>query len=290
MPQNKSPGLGARAVAKTAAKRALDLAFGARVAALRGLGVIDFPVPPNHSLRITSSTTVRHYYETGLTTLLPIVTAAMTHGADFETPLKVLDFGCGVGRQLLHLDRMFPNVEAHGCDVNHDSVRYVQQTFPRVKASVNAFDPPLPYEDHRFDLINSVSTFSHFSQADAVGWLQELRRVVRPSGLLCLTYNAGTALGRSHARGARTDYTLDRLKTDGVWFDADEPAFAATKAEEEVSAFACSLIGITLLYGEMHYAPEVFARLAADQGFTVLSNLPGIIDRYQDMLVLRAPS
>jgi hypothetical protein len=108
--------------------------------------------------------------------------------------------------------------------------------------------------------------------------------------LLCLTYNAGTALGRSHARGARTDYTLDKLKTDGVWFDADEAAFAATKAEEEVSAFASSLIGITLLYGEMHYAPEVFARLAADQGFTVLSNLPGIIDRYQDMLVLRAPS
>ncbi len=284
-----SPLLAGKAMARSAAKRVLDIGFGAKVALLRMTGAVDFPVPPNHSLRVTSSATVRHYYESGLTTLLPIVTAAMTHGADFDAPIRALDFGCGVGRQLLHLGRMFPAVVAHGCDVNHDSIGYLQKTFPGVTAAVNSFDPPLPYPDAGFDVVYSVSTFSHFAEADAVLWLAELKRVTRPGGLLCLTFNGATALRRSHERGQRQDYSAAQLTRDGVWFDADDRAFQAAKAAEAASEFASTLIGITRLYGEMHYAPAAFAALAEVQGLAVLANLPGIIDRYQDLLVLRRP-
>jgi ubiquinone/menaquinone biosynthesis C-methylase UbiE len=288
--QSATPAAQAKAVAKAAAKRALDVAFGAKVSLLRLTGAVDFPVPPNHSLRVTSSVTVRHYYVSGLTTLLPIVTSAMTFGADFDKPIDVLDFGCGVGRQLLHLGRMFPKVRAHGCDVNHDSIAYVKRAFPAVAASVNSFDPPLPYADNSFDVIYSVSTFSHFSEADAVAWLRELQRVARPGGVLCLTFNSVMSLSRAHAKGQRQEYSVEQLLQEGRWFDADAAAWQADKAAEAVAELSGSMVGITRLYGEMHYAPEAFAALAREQGFEVLAMLPGIIDRYQDLLVLRAPA
>ena len=278
----------ARALAKTAAKRAIDLGFAARVAVLRSLGIVDFPVPPNTSLRVTSSTSVRHYYESGLTTLLPIITVAMREGLDVDQPVRILDFGCGVGRQLLHLDRLYPAAEIHGCDVNHRSVAYVAKTFPRVKAVVNSFDPPLPYAAASFDLIYSVSTFSHFAEPDARLWLAELKRVAKPGGLLCLTFNGVTSLQRAHEKGMRQGYSGEQLLAEGRWFDADAEAFAAIKSAEAASEFGSSLIGVPRLYWEMHYAPAVFAGLAEAEGFSVVATLPGIIDRYQDLLVLKA--
>jgi hypothetical protein len=61
-----------KAIAKSSEKRAIDVYFSGKCAVLRAFGVIDFPVPPNHNLRTTSSHSVRHYYESGLTTFLPI--------------------------------------------------------------------------------------------------------------------------------------------------------------------------------------------------------------------------
>ena len=87
---------------KTVVKALIDKYQAVKVALLRAMGVIDFPVPPNSRMRGTSSSTIRHYYESGLTTTLPIVTAAYIEGLDLRSPAEVLDFGCGVGRQLLH--------------------------------------------------------------------------------------------------------------------------------------------------------------------------------------------
>jgi hypothetical protein len=91
----------AKAVAKSTAKRGIDVYFALKCGLLRTFGVIDFPVPPNHCLRRTSSLTLRHYYESGVTTMMPIITAARIFGVDLDQPVSVLDFGCGVARQFL---------------------------------------------------------------------------------------------------------------------------------------------------------------------------------------------
>ena len=70
------PQLGAidrfKIIAKSTAKRGIDVCFASKVAVLRAIGLVDFPVPPNSRLRRTSSLTLRHYYESGLTTMMPI--------------------------------------------------------------------------------------------------------------------------------------------------------------------------------------------------------------------------
>src|SRR5579863_1900667 len=93
---------------KSFAKSAIDKYQLVKVSGLRATGVVDFPVPPNSRMRGTSSHTIRHYYESGLTTTLPIITAAYIEGLDLRASAEVLDFGCGVGRQLLHFKRNYP--------------------------------------------------------------------------------------------------------------------------------------------------------------------------------------
>jgi SAM-dependent methyltransferase len=177
------PALGAMdrwtARAKGFAKRIIDIYFSAKCSVLRAVGIIDFSLPPNHILRRTSSFTIRHYYESGLTTFMPIATCAIAQGVDLDQPIKVLDFACGAGRQLLHLTRLFPNVQAYACDIRADAIAYLHRAYPKASVYANKFDPPLVYDDNAFDLIYSVSVFSHLLESDARLWLRELHRVAK---------------------------------------------------------------------------------------------------------------
>ena len=151
---------------KTLAKASLDKYQSVKVTLLRAMGVVDFPVPPNSRMRGTSSNTIRHYYESGLTTSLPIMTAAYIEGLNLRASADVLDFGCGVGRQLLHFKRNFPNLKLHACDVNNRSIEFMRSAYPNVDSYTSEFLPPLKYPDLKFDLIYSVSIFSHINIRD----------------------------------------------------------------------------------------------------------------------------
>lgn len=277
-------------IAKSAAKRGIDLLFAAKGAALRAAGVVDFPLPPNSRLRRTSSHTIRHYYESGLTTMMPILTAARMYGVDLEATPTILDFGCGVARQLLQLTRQYPNARAYACDAAESNIHHIQRAFPQVQAYTNDFDPPLKYADGTFDLVYSVSTFSHFSPDDAQLWLGELKRVTKPGGLLCLTINGITSLEYVHRKGLHLDYTADRLLAEGGWYDVNEVAWLKSKAADRITTFGSGTSCEPRPTGNMYYTPEYLRSFMERAGLEVVAHAPGIIDRMQDLAVMRKPA
>jgi SAM-dependent methyltransferase len=119
----------------------------------------------------------------------------------------VLDFGCGSGRLLRWL---LPHVDAGatltGCDLHEPSVRWLREHYPStVRLFANDPEPPLPEPDDAFDLVCAVSVFTHVtSWAD---WLLELRRVLKPGGLLVASVlgRVSWEKGKSAARGAEWD-------------------------------------------------------------------------------------
>ncbi len=113
----------------------------------------------------------------GLRTSLPIAACARREGVRLEQKIRILDFGCGVGRPLLHLTRTYPAPTYYACDIDHTSVAYIQKNYPQVQAYTNKFSPPLTYESGFFDMIYSVSIFSHLNMDDQMIWLRELARV-----------------------------------------------------------------------------------------------------------------
>ena len=275
-------------LAKKLAKLALDQPTRARVTLLRRLGLIDFPVPTYTQMLGIGSHSIRHYYESGITCSLPIAVAALRAGLDLRADIRILDFGCGAARQLLHFTRRFPAPRYHACDVNEPAVRFVQRHYPEVQAWQNAFRPPLPFEPGCFDMVYSVSVFSHLGPEDQRLWLAELARITRPGGCCFLTTEGFTALRQVTVAMLPGDLAARRetLATAGLIFQ-DYADLAAHKASERRVRFGSKYLGIEGRYGTTLLAPDYIRDHWAKFGFAVETVLEGVIDYRQDLVVLR---
>jgi ubiquinone/menaquinone biosynthesis C-methylase UbiE len=216
------------------------------------------------------------------------VTAAYIEGLDLRQPAEVLDFGCGVGRQLLQLARRYPKLNLHACDVNGRSIAYLKRAYPKIDSYANEFSPPLKFSDSKFDLILSVSIFSHLSIKDNPIWLKELARVTRPGGLCCLTILGSHAMGL-HAPASSGPFASDQrkqLEEQGFLFqNYERPDFQRAAAELWDKGNTLQLIKEE--YGNT-YLSERFIRENWDNGdFELRQFIPGIIDQQQDLVVLK---
>jgi SAM-dependent methyltransferase len=100
--------------------------------------------------------------------------------------MKILDFGCGVGRVALPLFYHFQKPD-HCVDVDPNVISYLKNTIPGARPKVTAFDPPLPFEADSFDVVYAVSVWTHLEFASGCRWLEEIRRILAPGGLALLT-------------------------------------------------------------------------------------------------------
>lgn len=145
-------------------------------------------IPPEAlQIRVTGDA-AGEFHRTGRTTAEQIagVLAAMDH--PLQSHARVLDFGCGPGRVLDCVRDMHPGGELHGCDIDAEAIGWAAENLgERAAFRVNPLSPPLPYEDESFDLVYAVSVFTHLPEDLQRAWLFELRRVVKPGGLVLTT-------------------------------------------------------------------------------------------------------
>lgn len=99
-------------------------------------------------------------------------------------PLRVLDFGCGTGSFLEHLER-FGTVS--GVDGDPDAVGFCHER-GRTEVRLVEAGESLPFDDASFDLITTLDVIEHIE--DELTALRELRRVLRPGGLLLVSVPA----------------------------------------------------------------------------------------------------
>ena len=149
--------------------------------------------------------------------------------SDFES---VLDFGCGCGRLLVPLWRHWgAETSFHGCDIDDGAIEWMREEYPALPVAVNSFHPPLPYEPASFDLVYSVSVFTHLDEDAQFAWLDELVRVLRPGGLAMLTihgerarraFSSGERVGAIH--GAAERVGAHSLESAGYFYEPAEPS------------------------------------------------------------------
>jgi SAM-dependent methyltransferase len=250
-------------------------------------GLIDFPVPPNSSMRKTAKGSIRHYYMSGIRSYLPIAVSAQFQGIRLDQNVRVLDFGCGVGRQLLHFTRKYSAPAFYACDIDETSVAFIQKSYPQVQAYTNSYFPPLNYEPGFFDMVYSVSIFSHLNPEDQKKWLEELARVTRKGGCCFLTIHGYPAVARmSRHFGVRADELRQRLTREGLLYK-EYATWKEDVARQNVLKIASNMVGIQNSYGMTLLSPQYVAANWSAHGFQVLGVVEGVIDDLQDLVILR---
>lgn len=121
---------------------------------------------------------------------------------------RILDLGCGCGRFATVLRRLnykgwrFEG-QYTGVDVDREMIDWCDRHFPRrrfrfvhVDQQSSVYNPGgtsddttrrLPLPDGGFDFVFSTSLFTHLLEAEAIAYLRETHRLLRPGGRMLMT-------------------------------------------------------------------------------------------------------
>lgn len=94
-------------------------------------------------------------------------------------PQVILEFGCGIGRNLRYLVEAFPKAEITACDISEQSLVIARKDNPSVK--VVSTEQAL---STRYDLIFVAGVFHHVPLAERAEVMQMLARALSPEGRL----------------------------------------------------------------------------------------------------------
>src|ERR687887_2697034 len=133
----------------------------------------------------------RHWWYTGMRRT---ALAVLSHALVGQTGLRLLDAGCGTGGTTVHL-RRFGDVV--GLDLAWEAL------LPAAERGLNGLlvrgtVEHLPFADATFDAVTSFEVVYHLGVNDDRRAFAELRRVLRPGGVLLLRLPAHDWLRGAH--------------------------------------------------------------------------------------------
>jgi SAM-dependent methyltransferase len=128
--------------------------------------------------------------------------------------LSVLDVGCGVGLTDSALAGRFASLD--GVDVSEGAVEEAAAANPDVGYA--AYDGrTLPYADDAFDMAFAICVLHHVDRAARADFVREMRRVVRPGGVLvAIEHNPFNPLTRAAVSRCEFDAGVRLLRRSEV--------------------------------------------------------------------------
>lgn len=147
------------------------------------------PLPPdNLQIEVLGrATTLADFFYGGFMVAQGLRDVLAFVGRPLSTFKSALDLGCGCGRVLRWFQDDARATGFHGSDISQGAIDWSREHMPFARFAVNGMEPPLRYPDGSFDLVIAVSVVTHLSEELQLAWLAELKRVLRPGGLLLMT-------------------------------------------------------------------------------------------------------
>ena len=177
---------------------------------------------------------------------------------------SVLDFGCGCGRVLRWLAPELTPARLFGTDIDRQAVAWCSKNLPGIAWSVNAGLPPTGYAAQSFDLIYAISVFSHLDEDFQFYWLNELRRITKPDGIVLLSIHGS--------------YYLDTL---------EEGMVAEIKAKGMLFVVSDGWKNIFPDWYQIALHTKEYVLGSYGRYFDVLEYIPGGMGGVQDLVVLQ---
>ena len=152
-------------------------------------GLADIPVPNSDMVYLTQGIHDTSAYQNSIIPGIYNMKRYLdSSGVELDALQSILDFGCGTGRLIVgwYLDN--PRRHLSGCDINRELVAWARDSLPeRINFYQSPLTPPLSNASNCFDLICLVSVFTHLSLVSQRLWVEEFKRILRPSGHILIT-------------------------------------------------------------------------------------------------------
>jgi SAM-dependent methyltransferase len=190
-----------------------------------------------------------------------IATALRKQGREVSSFRTILDFGCGCGRTLIWLKRAQKN-QFYGTDIDSEAIYWCQKNYDG-EFKINQALPPLQYSNNTFELIYGISIFTHLDEQFQFRWLDELRRITRPGGLVLLTIHG------EHVWRKLDEKLIAQLKHKGILFVVDD--YWRDKFPEWYQS----------TFHLKSYVIENFSRY-----FKILDYIPRGVNKHQDVVIM----
>ncbi|MBK9735448.1 MAG: class I SAM-dependent methyltransferase [Saprospiraceae bacterium] len=127
--------------------------------------------------------------------------------------IHILDWGCGPARVTRHLpDLLAGNSFVCGTDYNKKTIDWCAENVSNVNFVINGMEPPLTYEAKMFDVVISISIFTHLSEQNHKNWIEELYRIIKNDGILIVT-TAGKAFSKVLTADEKVLFNSGKLVT-----------------------------------------------------------------------------
>jgi SAM-dependent methyltransferase len=187
-----------------------------------------------------------------------------------ERPLDtfnaVLDWGCGAGRLTRYL-AMEEGPTITGADIDEFNVDWCSKAIENVRFEKFPLQPPTQSGEGSFDLVIGISIFTHLREHDQNAWLAELQRIVRPGGIVMVSYHGPTIMGLVRAR----EPLLERIEAEGI---------VVTGQNKQVTDIGDEEYYVNVSHSQT-YIEQNWSRY-----FDIIDIVPALLGR-QDMVVMR---
>lgn len=195
-------------------------------------------------------------------------------GVDLPPKAVILDFGCGSGRILAGWEGLLPEGgKLFGVDINPNLVAFCKANISFATASQSSYDPPLDFEQAKFDFVYSASVLTHMTLPACLRWAGELARIIKPGGVLMISYHGAHYI--ETLRGLAPDGE-QRLTRDGYYLHSCSEESETFRGSNEYASFMTSEF-VTALFNR-------FDLLSLRVGS---SSNPTHFASYQDVAILR---
>lgn len=206
----------------------------------------------------------RKYVESGSIDARMILSMIQNYSANL--PACVLDWGCGPGRTVQPLKRLggAQIARLYGADYNPETVAWCRRVLKGIMVDQNGLEPPFRYDAAMFDAVYCISVFTHLSEKMHFAWIDEIKRVLKPGGILIATVHG-------------ENYSSKLLADERAQYDAGE--LVARAKVKEGSQLYCA------------FHPDTFMRDRLFQGLEVLHVDPNPCPTIaQTLWVVRKPA
>jgi len=171
--------------------------------------------PPMLRYRVHRALDEASYLEAGRLIAEAIIGILRDNGISPEGR-DVLDFACGPGRVIANFHLLEPRARLMGSDIDREAIEWARINLgDSASFHVNGISPPTEIPDESFDIIYSISLFTHLDEARQDVWLTKLARLLRPGGVLLTTTHGLLAMDSC------SQDELDELNERGIAFRVD---------------------------------------------------------------------